>query len=189
MTLSESGTASGHAALSEKLDDPQVASALVRLLDHMDLLALLTEGLDQFVARSEVIGDSLVAGLTEIREAEGADSVDLGALVSSGMSLARALPQAAPGMVYAVESGAMDKLLASGVVSAEALPQVEMLARATARGSAEFARNPIEVGGALSLLRLLKDPDINRALSFFATVAKTVGQELAANPPAAPSGH
>ncbi|MEZ5096868.1 MAG: DUF1641 domain-containing protein [Nocardioides sp.] len=30
----------------------------------------------------------------------------------------------------------------------------------------------------MSLLRLLKDPEINRALSFFATVAKAVGREL-----------
>ena len=48
-----------------------------------------------------------------------------------------------------------------------------------AAGSERFAKDPIEVGGMFSLLGLLKDPDINRSLSFFATVAKSVGQELA----------
>jgi len=56
---------------------------------------------------------------------------------------------------------------------------VQVLARAFVKGSEEFQRRPIEVGGPVSLLRLLRDPDVSRALSFFATVAKSVGKELA----------
>jgi uncharacterized protein YjgD (DUF1641 family) len=53
-----------------------------------------------------------------------------------------------------------------------------VLARGVGRGNAEFAASPVAVGGIFSLGKLLKDPDINRALSFAATVAKAVGQEL-----------
>lgn len=165
------------AGLVSRLQDPNVANSLATVLDHADLLALLVEALDGFVARSEVIGDNLASGLTEIR-GSGDSEVDLPGLIQSGMSLASVAPKAVPGLVNAVESGAIDKLLSAGVVSAEALPQVEMLARGLARGSEQYAATPVEVGGLLSLPKLLKDPDIARALSFFATVAKAVGKEI-----------
>jgi hypothetical protein len=170
------------APLAERLADPQVAGALATLLDHADLLAILVEGLDQFVGRSEVIGDSLISGIQELRGPDGpaaSSPVDLAAVASAGVQLAAILPKAAPGMVEAVESGAVDKLFATAVVSEAALPQVQVLARAFVTGSEEFARRPVEVGGPVSLVRLLRDPDISRALGFFATVAKAVGRELA----------
>lgn len=182
MTVTPAESGADRAALDSRLSDPQVVNALATLLDHADLLAVLVEGLDQFVSRSEVIGDSLIAGIHELQGAEGAAEVDLAETAQSALSLAAVLPKAAPGMVYAVESGAIDKLLASGVVSAEALPQVELLARALAQGSLDFDRRPVEVGGPVSLVKLLRDPDINRALSFFATVAKAVGRELGKTP-------
>ena len=182
MTTADMETAAVPAALAERLADPQVAGALATLLDHADLLAVIVEGLDQFVGRSEVIGDSLISGIQELRGPDGvaaASPVDLAAVAGAGVQMASILPQAAPGMVEAVESGAVDKLFATAVVSAEALPQVQVLARAFVKGSEEFQRRPIEVGGPVSLLRLLRDPDVSRALSFFATVAKSVGKELA----------
>ena len=69
-------------------------------------------------------------------------------------------------------------LIATAEVSAGALDQVDTLARGLVRGSNDFAGQPVEIGGPLTLLKLLKDPDINRALSFFATVARAVGREL-----------
>lgn len=186
-----------HAALNARLTDPRVANSLASLLDHADLIAVLVEGLDQFVARSEIIGDSLLAGITELRStlennpALKDSGVDLQAVTDAGVSLAAVLPQAAPGMVRAVESGAIDRLLASDLVSPEAVGQVEILARGFARGQEQFDHRPVEIGGPLSLLRLLKDPDVNRAISYFATVAKAVGQELSAGstPSTAPHAH
>ena len=64
-------------------------------------------------------------------------------------------------------------------MSAEALPEVELLAKSLARGSERFRTDPVEVSGPVSLVRLLRDPDVNRALRYFATIAKTVGEDLA----------
>jgi hypothetical protein len=172
-------------ALAERLADPQVANSLASLLDHADLLAILVEGLDQFVSRSEVIGDSLLASIGDLRSTVQnspglKDSgVSVQQVTESAASLAAVLPKAAPGMVAAVESGAIDRLLSSDLVSPEAVDQIATLARGLARGKEEFSARPVDIGGPLSLLRLLKDPDINRALSYFATVAKAVGEELA----------
>ncbi len=166
-------------ALAQRLADPGVSAALNTLLDHVDLIALLVESLDQFVARSEVIGDSLLAGINELRQGSQASGVDVAGIAGAGAQLASALPQAAPQMVSAIESGAVAKLLATAEVSAEALPEVELLAKSLARGSERFRTDPIEVSGPVSLVKLLRDPDINRALRYFATVGKTVGEDLA----------
>jgi len=186
MTLSPSREETAQQALADRLNDPAVANALSSLLDHADLLALLVVGLDGFIARTEVIGDNLVDGIDELRGAaqneERASGLDVQALAEAGKSLARSLPKAAPGIAAAVESGALEKLVASGVLGEESIDQVALLGRGLARGAGAYATRPVEVGGTLSLLRLLKDPDISRAISYFATVAKSIGQELGAAP-------
>lgn len=171
-------------AIAARLSDPATVNALASILDHADLLAILVEGLDQMVSRSEVIGDSIVESLAEVREAGSAASspVDIGAVVQSGIQLAGVLPKATPGMVAAVESGAIDKLLASGVVSGQALDQVAMLARGLVQGTEDYDRSPVEISGLMSLTKLLKDPDIRRSLSFFATVAKAIGKQIEIGP-------
>lgn len=173
MTLAATREEAASAELSARLHDPAVAASLVTLLDHADLLAIIAVSLDGFIARSDVIGDSLVDGVTELRAVMGATESDFdpAALLSAVKSLAGSLPQLAPSVVAAVESGAFD--------------QVNALVAGLAQGSAEFETSPVQVTGALSLLRLLKDPDINRAISYAATVARALGRELGAT--AAPS--
>ncbi|MDO5503931.1 MAG: DUF1641 domain-containing protein [Actinomycetia bacterium] len=168
------------AQLAERLSDPGVANSLNTLLDHVDLLALLVSGLDQLVARSDVIGDSLAAGLAELRgvsESAGA-GVDIAGIATSGGQLASVLPKLAPQLVAVVESGAVDKALATLEVSTEALPQVEMLAETLQKGTARFETDPVTVGGPVSLVRQLRDPEISTALSYLLTMAKTLGAEL-----------
>ncbi len=182
--MSETQQSAAHEALIAKLNEPGVANALSNVLNHADLLALLVEGLDGFVSRSEVIGDSVISSIADVRraaEADGASDVDVAGVLKSVVQLAGVLPKAAPGMVSAVESGAIDRLLTSELVSSQAVDQIEIVARGLTQGSARFASNPVEVGGLFSLGRLLKDPDINRALSYFATVAKAIGSELGKN--------
>lgn len=192
MTVTVDGAAT-RTALEDKLADPAVAASLLSLLTHADLVAVLLEGLDQLVGRSETIGGSLMEGLVDLRatvdanETLGRTGVDMASLLDSLLTLASVLPTAAPGMAAAVESGTIDKVFASDLVSPEAVDTVSLLARGMVRGGRQFAADPIRVEGPFSLLRLLKDPDVARALSFGATVAKAVGQELAAAPPAAPA--
>jgi hypothetical protein len=161
MTLAASPEQAAAAVLAERLNDPVVAASLVSILNHADLLALLVVSLDGFVARSEVIGDSLIASLGDLRSTVENNE----ALAEAGIDL-RALKESAT------------TLLASDLFKPETLEELSVLARGVGRGNAEFAASPVAVGGIFSLGKLLKDPDINRALSFAATVAKAVGQEL-----------
>ncbi len=180
-------TTPAEARLAERLQDPQVLGALTTLLDHADLLAVLVEGMDQFISRSEVIGNSLLAGIQELRDVAQPDPDSarpgLAEIAGAGASLASVLPQAAPRLVAAVETGSLDKLLDTAEVSAEAMDQMQMLARALIAGSKRFEHQPVEVSGPVSMVKALRDPDVSRAISFFITIAKSVGQELAGQTP------
>lgn len=173
MTLAPSREASAQTALQTRLDDPEVAASLATLLDHADLLAIMVEGLDGFVRRTEVIGESLVDSINELRVSGDASPVarltgdlDVTALLAAATSLAEVLPKVTPPLLAAFEGGAPEELAKVGV--------------GVAQGNADFGGQPVEIGGAFSLLKLIKDPDINRALSYFATIAKAIGRELGA---------
>lgn len=165
MTIAPEQTAStdvaSQTALMARLEDPAVAASLVTLLDHADLIAVLVEGLDGFIARSEVIGNSLLDSVTELRESVAGSDI----MGDNGVDLPKLVDTA-------------KRLSTSDVVGPAALDQLSVLARGMVKGGEQFEARPVEVGGALSLLKLLKDPDINRALSYFATVAKAIGQEI-----------
>ena len=147
--------------LEQRLADPAVADALASLLDHAELVAVLLEGLDQLVARSEVIGDSVLAGVTEVREA----------IAGADLPLARDVD--VPRIVETTT-----RLVQSDLLDPAAVDTISLLARGLVRGGDDFVADPVPVTGVLSLGKVLKDPDVRRALSYFATVAKAVGREL-----------
>lgn len=152
-------------ALADKLNDPVVAGALTSLLDRADLIAVLIDSLDGFIARTEVIGNSLADGFTEMRTTVAGNE----SLQKVSADVPRILDTAT-------------RLVSSDLMDPAAVDRISVLARGLVRGGDTFERNPVEIGGALAMLKLLKDPDINRAISYFATVAKAMGQEIAANP-------
>ncbi len=78
------------AALLERLNEPQTAAALHRLLDHAELLAFSASAVDSFLQRGDTIADNVAASVHELRAALPAES---GALVSQLARLAGTLPQ------------------------------------------------------------------------------------------------
>ncbi len=171
-------------ALIERLEDPRVASGLQNLLDHVDLLAILVVGLDGFVSRSELIGEALVDGVSEIRELSGASAtarpLDIGALASSMFALSSAIPKLTPAITRVADDSVLGNLLDSGIVSQESLAHIGLLATAVNQGAADATLKPIEVKGARSIYRQLKDPDVARGLGYTLNILKAVGRELAA---------
>lgn len=172
-------------ALVERLQDPRVASGLQNLLDHVDLLAILVIGLDGFVGRSELIGEALIEGVGDIRDLTGSSAlpggVDVSATVSSLVALASALPKLTPALTRVVDEDLLTGVLDSGIVSSDSLAHIGLLATAVNRGATDAAQTPIQVKGAYSMLRQLKDPDVARGLGFTLSILKAVGRELAAD--------
>ncbi len=56
--------------LQERLSDPRIADGLNRLLDRVDTIAFAIEAFEGFVARGEVITNSLASAVSEIKTAE-----------------------------------------------------------------------------------------------------------------------
>jgi len=162
-------------SLMERLDDPQVAAALTNLLDHADLLAILIVGLDGLVGRSETIGAALAEGLTDLRGIAGNGDGDV---VASLTTLSAALPKLVPVITEVIESGLVDTVIDSGITDPAMITEVSRIGRGLTAGAAAAKDQPIEVNGIFSAMKLLKDPDIQRAVSYFAAVAKSIGVEL-----------
>ncbi|GAA1509721.1 DUF1641 domain-containing protein [Nocardioides humi] len=172
--------------LRERLDDPQVAAALNNLLDHADLLAILLVGLDGFVGRTETIGEAIAEGLADIRGVAASnpalESVDPGEILASVIALSTAMPKLTPAVTRVVDAGLIDDVLDSGIVSTEMVDQIARIGRGLTAGAERAEKEPVEVKGLLSLMKLLKDPDIQRAIAYMAAVAKSIGIELDSQP-------
>lgn len=163
--------------LMERLDDPQVAAALTNLLDHVDLLAILIVGLDGLVGRSETIGAALIEGIEDLRGIAG-DAEGEGVLASL-TTLSAALPRLTPAVTQVVESGVIENVLDSGITDPRMVTEISRIGRGLTAGAESAKNDPIVVNGIFSAMKLLKDPDIQRAVSYFAAVAKSIGVELA----------
>src|SRR3954454_25077672 len=102
-------------ALIERLEDPRVASGLQNLLDHVDLLAILVIGLDGFVGRSEIIGEALAEGVSDIREladSTGATGgVDIAGTIWSLVALTSVLPKLTPTLTRLVDEDVVGGML------------------------------------------------------------------------------
>ena len=96
----------------------------------------------------------------------------------SRTTLSATLPKLTPAITRLVDAGLIESVLDSGITSPVVIDQISKLGRGLAVGAEQAATDPVTVPGAFGLLRLLKDPDINRGLGFFLGVVKAIGAEL-----------
>ena len=171
--------------LERRLDDPEVAEALHVILDHADLLAMLVEGFSGFIERGDTITESVVEMVGELKAAAPAEGVlplsqgaETKSLVDSATRLAATLPRLAPALASAAESGLIERLTGSDILSPAAVDSMSVLARGVVRGLDVDRANPTPVKGPVSMVKALRDDDVARALGFFLSIAKAVGQEL-----------
>ncbi|MGV9709948.1 DUF1641 domain-containing protein [Gordonia sp. NPDC003424] len=171
--LSEDGSdAAGRRrkALADRLADPEVSDALLSLLDHADLLAVLVEGVDGMMRRGDDLSDTLVDALAEVRATAEADDspfagVDLADVSRTMRSLGALAKQAGP---------ALDSLTESGVVSPDTVGAIGRLGGAlTAADEAHRrGRTPTSMRRIIGELR---DKDVRAGLGYLLTFAKELG--------------
>jgi hypothetical protein len=165
-----------------RLDDPAIASSLLLILDHADLLATIIVGLDQLLRRAEVIGDSVTSGVAEIRDLAASSngqrawpSIDFAALSDSITRLSSAVVDATP---------AIDRLLRSPLTDPQTAEVLAEVGEALIEGKQAAAADPRGPKGVFALMRVTKDPDISRGLGFMFQIARAFGRRLA--PPEPP---
>lgn len=167
--------------LRERLDDPAVAASLNSLLDHADLIALMVQSLSEFIGRGNEITETLATGISEIRAATANSAlsevaaefktVDTMALASSMAALAAAMAQAGP---------SISTVLTSPLLAPESVEVVGQVGEALIAGKAAATAQPGGPKGVFSLMKVLKDKDVNRGLGFLIHVAKAFGKSLPA---------
>ena len=148
--------------LLTKLDDPKVVASLNDLLDHADLLAVLVNGLDELLKRGDVISDSLTQTIAEMRDAttdsDAASAltlVDLPKLARSLTSLSAVLAEAGP---------VIAALMNSTLADPRAIQVVSVGAQAVTAGAARAREEQTKFSGVFSLLRALRDDDVQHDL-------------------------
>lgn len=176
--------------LAAALADPDVEHSLTVILEHADLLAMMVESVSELLARGDDlldVGMELAGELrTTIVNAPVLKDPSTAQLLDSGRRLAATLPSVAPAVVAAAESGTIEALANSDLLSPRAVDQISLLARGVVRGAEVHATDPPKTGNPIALVKLLRDPDVAAAISYFACVAKALGQELRTPAPAAP---
>jgi hypothetical protein len=161
------------ATVLARLNEPGTAESLHRLLDHLDLLAILVVGLDGLLRRGDTIAESLGSAVREVIPADG-PPVDIGQLLSLGQQSVAAAP-ALLAMLPVVERVAASDLGDPRLVD---LASAVSRAAVTAAADADTGR----MKGVRALWRAYRDEDVARALAFTVSVAKALGRELDQTP-------
>ncbi len=168
-------------ALIERLDDPALASSLSVILDHADLIATLIEGLDGLIRRGDVIGDSVISSLAEVREMGASltgekllPGVDVAGLQSTAVQLATAMIDLAP---------TIDALVHSPLTDPQTMSVLTDVGSSLLEGKAAAEADPRGPRGVFGLMRVVKDPDVSRGLGFMIHIARAFGKRLAQESP------
>ena len=154
--------------LVERLAEPRTAAALHTLLDNLELLAVMANGLDGLARKGEVIGDTLGEVLHEVRAAGRATGLDVR---TTSQQLATLIP------TLADASPAINRILESPIVEPEPIAVLSEAAEALVKGLQAAQQNQTKVG-LRGLLRATKDEDVQRGLGFLIEVAKVFGRDL-----------
>ena len=153
--------------LLDALTEPATADALEALLgrmEHLERLSALAEAAPGAVA---VLVDVLDAEYARARE-RGQDPEQLLREAAGALGRLGAL----------VQSDEFEALLDSGVLDPEALQTVGSLGSALVESQKEAQRGETPRRGLFGLIGALRDPDVQRAIGFITSFAKTFGKNL-----------
>jgi uncharacterized protein YjgD (DUF1641 family) len=102
--------------LQARMADPRTVDALNALLDKLDVMTLVVDGLDGFLRRGEVVADSIADGVNELKKMTPANGAQL---VGSLPKLAKAGVQLAD----TADSPAVQRLMQSGLLEQLGKPE------------------------------------------------------------------
>ncbi|HWL45672.1 MAG TPA: DUF1641 domain-containing protein [Ilumatobacter sp.] len=179
MTETSSSTVVPVDAVVERLNDPAVAASLVTLLDNAELLSTLVLGLSGLLSRGDSIMDMVAESVGDLKAARANTELPSLPSVSELTTLVGQVSAATP---------TLQALLASPAAQPATIEFLGRLSAAATTG-AERARANNTHGPAslMGIRKVLKDDDIQVGLGLLLEIAKALGQQLKAEPSAAPS--
>jgi hypothetical protein len=151
--------------LLERLGDDRTIEALKQVLDRLELAAFVLDSIDGLLRRSDTIGQALSDDVQDLKKASQPDLLKL-----------KEVLQAMPALVTAGQT-----LVRSGMLEPKTVEVLGTIGRSAAASYEEAHTAPKDPKplGVLGLLKAIKDPDVNRALTFVLHMSKAYGQSLA----------
>lgn len=150
--------------LLDRLGDERTIESVKAVLDRLELASFTLDAIDGFLKRSNEISHALSDDVEDLREATKPDVLKF-----------KEVLEALPPLITAGQT-----LLKSGMLEPRTVAVLGQVGRSAAQSFDQAQNNgeasrPISVFGLLSAL---KDPDVNRAITFGLRVAKSYGQSL-----------
>jgi len=157
-------------AVMERLNDPAIAASLVTLLDNAELLSTLVLGLSGFIARGDVIMDSVADSVAEFKASGGplSDANEL-ATLREAATVARQLIASAP---------LLSQILDSSMARPEIIQLLSDVSDAAIDGVARARADDTRVTGAFAALKTLKDPEVQRGLGMLVEISRSLGRSM-----------
>lgn len=158
--------------IRDRLNDPVVAQAVVLLLDHVEGLAVLAMGTDGFLRRGNTIMDTLADALGDAKAVAAASDLDLATAREQAQQLLRLTGSVAE------SSGDISMLLQSGMLRGEVLTLLGQTADALVEAREQATDAEPEITGPVSAFRVLRDPEVQKGLTFLVGVARSLGRRM-----------
>lgn len=154
-------------ALAAALRDPEVRAALAVIAANAPALAVLVSASDALLARSRDIVDNVNGRVLLLRETADGRQADL----APYRELLHAFGESAP---------VIESFLTSPVLQPQVVDVIGRVGGAATEADRLTRGRRSSVGGALALMRQLKDPQIQSTLAFFVEFARAFGRSQAA---------
>jgi predicted transcriptional regulator len=170
-------------ALIDTLGNPERLAALQRLFDKLDLLVFAVEAIEGLLRRSDAMVDGVRAGLKDAAKLVDPDAAfeSLQSLWASAPYLLRAFSALAESDLlrrgdHLVEVGS--RLVDSGLFQPQTVEMLAKMSAALAESASDPGVKPAKRLGPVGLLRALKEPDIQAAVSSFLQFSRRYGRML-----------
>jgi hypothetical protein len=169
--------------LLERLAAQQTIDSLTLLLEKLDLIVFAINAIDGFLRRGDVIADSIADSVGDLRAVTTSVDAKNVRLIASG------LPQLVEAGQQLLASGALSKvselaeagmlLSKSGFFEPKVVSLLGEMGRLASESYAGAKTAPQKQYGVFDLVRLLKEPAIQRTINVLVAMSRQFGQKLA----------
>jgi Protein of unknown function (DUF1641) len=179
--------------LKSKLNEEQTVQAIDRLLDRLDVLEKAVSQLSMLMQQGPGLVAMTVDMADEVYRKADAQGVNIENRLGAALQLAEKLTEPAmvekldtlitladraPGIV-AMMADSFDEEMKNGAAKNIDFNALANLAQNTAAAIGDANQMPpTKVGGIFSMLRIMQDPDRQKAIGYFMNIAKAFGKKL-----------
>ncbi len=158
-------------ALAAMLADPEIRESLAVILANAPALAALASMSTALLQRGPELTDNINGMVSQLRESTESDGE-----VSNLRGAVGALNELAPLTgTLAERKDTIQGFLDSPILRPEIIDVVGNLGEAALEADTQTKGKQVNAGGVFSLMRQLKDPDVQETLSFLLTFARVFG--------------